>query len=349
MSFTIDHASVSDVIIQKNCSDTIGAIIKAYTHTGYLLLTDSFTKTLAAYDSLQKSLANLHTYNLAVGEQSKSIEQLLKVLQRMQEAGLDRKAAIIALGGGVIGDLATVAAGLYYRGIDVIQIPTTLLSMVDSSLGGKGAVNFGTHKNTIGLVHHSRLIIIDPDFLKTLPEDQVRSAMGEIIKYAIVMDKGLFETLERAGGTNDLAYEEIIRRCVQLKMHTVVADPQDTKGIRNLLNFGHTLGQAIELLTKLAHGEAVAVGMSFAIQLSLAKGMIDGVLANRMLALITKYKLPTSIGGIAIAKVKQQLASDKKSVSAVPRFVLVDSLGHAVTNQIVNEQRIEKTLRKVIL
>ncbi|MBI2036244.1 3-dehydroquinate synthase, partial [Candidatus Microgenomates bacterium] len=280
-------------------------------------------------------------------EESKSMETLLRLVIFMKEKNVDKKGALVAVGGGVIGDIATVAAGLYFRGIDCIQIPTTLLAQVDSAIGGKGAVNIGTHKNTIGIIRQPRLVIIDTEFLASLPKEQFTSGMAEVVKYAIAFDNELFEKLQT---TKDLLSELpwIINRCSTIKMGIVKKDPLE-QNIRALVNFGHTAGQAIELLAKIPHGYAIAVGMTFAIKVSTRMHLLHKSMADAALELIKQYKLPTTVQGLSIDDIYKQIRKDKKTVSNVPKFVLLTKIGEAKPNQMVPEKIILDVLQEILV
>jgi 3-dehydroquinate synthase len=260
---------------------------------------------------------------------------------------LDRKSAVIALGGGVVGDITTLAAALYYRGIDCIQIPTTLLSQVDSSLGGKGAVDLDTHKNTIGIIKQPRMVIVDTDTITSLPQHQIKSGMGEVIKYAIAMDRELFSLLEKQQSTDNL--EEVITRCITLKMDIVKKDPQDLTTQRSVVNFGHTLGQAIELQTNLTHGEAIAIGMAFVIKLSQKLHMLSATDAQKSLALLKQYDLPIQINDVSLQKTLEQMKKDKKSHAGQIRFVLLEGIGKPKANCVVDDSILQDVLSEVLL
>jgi len=217
-------------------------------------------------DKIAESLDDYALILVPDGEEAKQWSMVEDLLGKLLEAGLDRKSTIIALGGGTVGDLAGFAASIYMRGIDVIHIPTTLLAMVDSSIGGKTAVNHPKGKNLVGSFHQPSRVLIDPVLLETLPEREIRSGLAEVIKYGVISDARLFELLETKS-LSELSIEakvEIIASCVTAKAHYVERDEEDRKGIRAALNYGHTVGHAIETLSKnsMNHGEGVAIGPS---------------------------------------------------------------------------------------
>lgn len=351
-SYTTVTTESTTLVIEKDILSHLTDVLSSFDHTAYFILCDKVTRKLFL-ETVKTSLLEIgkpvHVAVIDPGEKSKQFASLQKLLETMYEALLDRKSAVIALGGGVVGDIATTIAGLYFRGIDCIQIPTTLLAQVDSALGGKGAVDLDTHKNTIGIIKQPKAIIIDPNVTKTLPEEQIRSGMGEVIKYAIAMDKELFEKLEQADILNEDTMEWIIKRCVTLKMETITKDPLDTTGVRAIVNFGHTLGQAIELNTSLSHGEAVAVGMTFAVHLSKNVGLLKEEVAEKVLSLIKKYHLPTRVSGLKRKEILAQMKKDKKTINGQIRFVLLRHLGNAETNQEASDKLILATLKEVLL
>lgn len=352
LTYTVTHAESTRIIIGSKLLDKIASFLTEYSHTAYVVLCDGLTEKLFLPKIIQ-SLTTLsiptHVLRIEEGEKSKRLQTISRLVSSLLPLGLDRKSAIIALGGGVVGDIATTVSGLYFRGIDCIQIPTTLLSQVDSSLGGKGAIDVKEHKNTIGLIKQPKMVLIDTSLTKSLPQKQITSGMGEIVKYALAMDRKLFEKLEQSKNLNDELLDWIIKRCVTLKMNIVEKDPQDITGIRAVLNFGHTLGQAIELKTKLTHGEAVAIGMIFAIKLSERKNLLSRSDANHAIELIKKYGLPVTVSGLNNKDLLKNMQKDKKTVAKEFHFVLLTSLGNALTNQNVSEDEIKKVLPNVLL
>lgn len=352
LHYNIKYQEQTDIIIGNGIVSNLSKIIEPYDHTSYILLLSNATKNLFG-DKTKKTLLSLgkpvDEFIIEGNEESKSMETLLQLLVFMKKANLDKKSALVALGGGVISDIATVAAGLYYRGIDCVLIPTTLLSQVDAAIGGKGAVDTGNHKNTIGITRQPRIIIIDPLIIKTLPESELRSAMGEILKYAIAMDRELFEKLAEEKKLADEDISWIIERCVKLKMSFVQKDPLDKTGIRQTVNFGHTLGHAIERTAKLSHGQAIAIGMSFAVRLSKALGFLSRQEMDRSLALIKKYNLPTVIKNVEENQIINLMLQDKKATAGKLNFVLLSKIGQALTNQKVEEKTVRIVLREVLI
>lgn len=349
-SYIVNHAESTDIVISKNVLHRIETILLEYHHSAYVILCDTVTEKLFA-NQIKTRLSSLGV-PIAIevikkGEESKNFSTLLTVLQKMHTNGLDRKSALLSVGGGVVGDIATVAAGLYFRGIDCIQVPTTLLSQVDAAIGGKGAVDLGTHKNTIGIIKQPRLIIIDPNTISSLPKEEINSGMGEIIKYAIALDKNLFEKIEEKKVTQELL-ESIITRCVELKIDIIKSDPLDISGKRAMLNFGHTLGHAIELKTHLLHGQAISVGMSFALTLSKKLGFLSEKSEQKALDLLQKYNLPISVSNIDMHEIMVLMKRDKKSISRTIKMVLIRDIGNVFLHT-VPEKTIQQVLSKVII
>lgn len=266
------------------------------------------------------------------GEQSKSFSILPGVYSSLLEAGITRSDLIIALGGGVVGDLAGFAAATFLRGVAFVQIPTSLLAQVDSSVGGKVAVDLPEGKNLVGAFYQPKLVLIDPEVLSTLPRRYITDGMGEVIKYGCIKDAGLFAKLEACGSYEKLQpyLTEVISRCVDIKRKVVEEDEFDT-GERMLLNFGHTLGHAIEQYyhyERESHGEAVAQGMY---QISLCaeeKGLTKAGEAERIRAVLESYGLPVK-AGIMVEKLTEAMKRDKKKLGGKLNLVLLYEIGDA--------------------
>lgn len=281
---------------------------------------------------------------LPAGERYKTLSTLQKIFDAALENRLERSSTLVALGGGVIGDMTGYAAASWLRGINLVQVPTSLLAMVDAAIGGKTGVNHPKGKNLIGAFHQPRLVLIDPEVLKTLPPREFRAAMAEVIKYGVIWDLQLFEQLEGAKRLDSLHYlkdellQDILLRSCQAKAHVVSKDEKEA-GLRAILNYGHTIGHAVESLTgyrRINHGEGVAIGMVAAGQIAAALNFWDQSAADRQLALIQKATLPTHLpADLEIAAILKALQSDKKVKSGQVRFVLPTQIGAAtVTDQV---------------
>lgn len=282
------------------------------------------------------------------GEDAKQWSIVEALLGKLLDAGLDRKSTIIALGGGTVGDLAGFAASIYMRGIDVIQIPTTLLAMVDSSIGGKTAVNHPKGKNLVGSFHQPSQVLIDPVFLETLPEREIRSGLAEVIKYGVIADVELFELLE-SKELDEISLEdmgEIIARCATTKAYYVERDEEDREGIRAALNYGHTLGHAVETLSKhvLNHGEGVAIGMIAAARISKGNDLLSELDYLRIHNLVEKYRLPSKIPTLDHSEIIEVMHRDKKAEEGKIRFVLPSGIGREPVLRYVGDETVERVL-----
>ena len=248
------------------------------------------------------------------GEASKNTDTYIAILNEMLGFGLSRTDCVVAVGGGVVGDIAGFAAATYMRGVDFYNVPTTLLSQVDSSIGGKTAIDFCGVKNVVGAFYQPKAVLIDPDVLKTLPERQLSNGMAETIKMAATSDSALFEKIERGG----CDIEDIIVGSLKIKQSVVEADERES-GLRRVLNFGHTIGHGIESASsgKLYHGECVALGMI---------PMCSGDVRERLVPVLKKYGLPTEFHG-DIAAVKSAITHDKKADGDTINAVVTDKIG----------------------
>jgi 3-dehydroquinate synthase len=292
----------------------------------------------------------LHVF--AAGEASKTLANFSEVIDALAALGATRDACIYALGGGVVGDLAGFAAACWMRGIDCVQLPTTLLAMVDSSVGGKTAVDIAQGKNLVGAFHPPRAVVADTSTLRTLPARELRAGFAEVIKYGAIVDAPFLDWLQAnadallAGDDSPLA--EAIARSCRHKAAITERDPFE-HGERALLNFGHTFGHAIETeqgYGGLNHGEAVAVGMVLAARLSTALGLADSADGERLRALLARYGLPTALPpGLDTGALVARMRLDKKAQGSGLRFVLWDGAGRARVVADVDEARVLDVLR----
>ncbi len=263
------------------------------------------------------------------------METLSEIYNFAFEFGLERNSLIIALGGGIVGDITGLAAATWLRGIEYIQIPTTLLSMVDSSVGGKTAVNHPKGKNLIGAFHQPKAVFIDPETLQTLPKREFNAGMAEVIKYGVIKDKELFEFLENENNKNKLinldneCLIKIINSSIKTKSHIVSKDEQE-HGIRAILNYGHSFGHVIENLCgygEFLHGEAISIGMKIAGEIALEKGLWSNEELIRQDNLLKSYSLPNKIPKINKKEIITILMGDKKVRDGKMRFVLPKGIG----------------------
>lgn len=289
---------------------------------------------------------------VAAGEASKSERCLSELYDRALDAGLDRQSFIVALGGGVVGDVAGYAAATFLRGIRYVQVPTSLLAMVDSSVGGKTGINLRQGKNLVGAFHQPALVVADGDTLKTLPPREYISGLAEVVKYGAVRDASFFSDLE--AHIEDLTacgpdfMESVIGRCCELKAEIVRVDERES-GLRAILNFGHTIGHAIERVAgygRYFHGDAVSMGMAVAGWVSVAQKGLPAKDSARLNDLLHRLGLPIEMPECSWADVRKAMRFDKKAAGQVPRFVLLEKLGHAVPGCEVPEDVLKEAWKK---
>ena len=317
-----------------------------------VVITDANVGPLYA-DRVVASLAGAgieaEVITVPAGEPSKSFGVLETVTRGMIRAGLDRKAFAVALGGGVIGDLAGFAASVFFRGIPVVQIPTTIVSVVDSSVGGKTGINTAEGKNLIGTFHQPRLVLIDPETLGSLPDREYREGFAEVIKHAAIRDAAMLDELEvLAGDPGRGGLEALIARNVAIKAAIVSEDEFETKGLRALLNFGHTIGHGIEASAgygEMLHGEAISLGMRAALRLSEEFAGLDAAVSRRLVRLLGMWRLPLVLpGSIGTAAVLEKMGRDKKFDHGRLKFVLLRAAGDAFVSGEVTAAAAERAI-----
>jgi 3-dehydroquinate synthase len=293
----------------------------------------------------------LDTVILEDGEQHKTLQSVNQIIDRLLQQRHDRRSSVIALGGGVIGDIAGFAASIYQRGVNFIQIPTTLLSQVDSSVGGKTGVNHPLGKNMIGAFYQPQCVIADIGSFNTLPARELSAGLAEVIKYGLIYDSGFFTWLEQnidglvKLDANLLA--QAVRVSCEIKARVVEQDERET-GLRAILNLGHTFGHAIETVMgygQWLHGEAVAAGMMMAIDLSIREGLVDEGLRARSAELLTRAGLPIKPPeGISVEQYLDVMAIDKKNIDGNIRLVLLRALGEAFVTADYSPEKLRQTL-----
>ncbi|MDI6604601.1 MAG: 3-dehydroquinate synthase [Thermoanaerobacteraceae bacterium] len=320
------------IYICNNMLDDIGKVVCRHTKSKRIFLVTDTNVYPLYYEKVKAILNNagfdVSKFVIPAGESSKNLDMLKNILEDIYKSGLLRDGSIIALGGGVVGDIAGFAAATYMRGVDFIQIPTTLLAQVDSSVGGKVGVNLRGGKNIVGAFHQPKMVYIDTSNLRTLNKREILGGLAEIIKYGVIWDKELFEYLEcnmdEILNLNDDMITHIIKKSCGIKGKVVSLDEKEQK-LRQILNYGHTVGHAIEALTgyeKYIHGEAVAIGMVYAAKLSLKKSLIDKEYFDRICALIKKSGLPVEYGELHKEDIVELIRHDKKNKNDKIRFVL---------------------------
>jgi 3-dehydroquinate synthase len=285
------------------------------------------------------------------GEQSKAAEVASELWERMLEEGSDRKSTVVAVGGGVVGDLAGFIAATFARGLDFVQVPTTPLAQVDSSVGGKVGINLPGAKNMVGCFWQPRGVLIDVDVLQSLPEREFSAGMAEVVKYGVIQDAEFFGFLERhvdAINARDAAVlTQIVERCCRLKADVVEQDERELTGVRAILNYGHTFCHALEAATgyeTLLHGEGVAIGMLCASRLAERLGRIDATLTKRQKDLLESFGLPTALPEVSHEELIELMYHDKKVERGKLRFVLPSRLGHVEVVRDVSSDDIRTAL-----
>lgn len=341
---TVSASSSYDVLVGRGLLRDAGRIVRAVVNAPLaVLVSDSTVDSLwgnVAAESLAAANFRVLRYTFPAGEASKNTVEYIKMLEFFAANGVDRSSVIVALGGGVTGDLAGFAAATYLRGIAVVQIPTTVLACVDSSVGGKTAVDLAAGKNLVGAFCQPRAVICDPDLLDTLPREIFLDGCAEIIKYGMIFDRSLLDMLEGP----DFDREEVIARCIAIKRDIVCRDEFDN-GDRQLLNFGHTLGHAIEKLSDytLSHGRAVAAGMAMMTRACAALGICGREDAELLDQKLRSFELPVgcefSPESIALAA-----SGDKKRRGNTVTLVVVKCAGKCILNP-VSLEKVEEYAR----
>ncbi|MBF8267446.1 MAG: aroB [Dehalococcoidia bacterium] len=295
-----------------------------------------------------------HCFTVPSGETSKSLKTAETIFSWLAERRCERGHAIIALGGGVVGDLAGFVAATFLRGLSLVQVPTSLAAMVDASIGGKTAVNLPVGKNLVGAFHQPRMVLADLDTLRTLPSRELTSGWAEAIKHGLILDAPLFQLFgERAEALLNLEPQitaEVVRRSMAIKARVVEEDEKETTGRRTLLNYGHTIGHALEAATqyrKLLHGEAVSVGMTAAAQISHGMGLFPREAVERQAEVLRRFGLPTSCPGVETQEVLKAMELDKKAASGVINWVLLEGIGHAALRSDVPQELVQQAIRDI--
>ncbi len=327
-----------DVIVEAGSLARSGELISAAGLAGRraAIISDETVAALHG-ETLTRSLEaagfrpTLHT--VPAGEASKSMSHAETLCREMIRAGHDRKSMVVALGGGVVGDLAGFTAAIFYRGLPFVQIPTTIVSQVDSSVGGKTGVNVAEGKNLLGAFHQPRLVIVDPETLRTLPDREFHEGFAEAIKHAAIRDAAMLGDLAALDPSKRDVPADLIARNIAIKARVVEADEHETLGIRALLNFGHTIGHGIEASVpygQLLHGEAIALGMRAALYLSERHADLAPEASARVLEVLGLFRLPLVLPEtITTDIIMEKLATDKKFSAGAIRFVVLDAPGSA--------------------
>ena len=299
------------------------------------------------YPLLETGL-QIEMIEMEAGERNKSIEACVQVWETLTEQGADRKTLILNVGGGVVTDLGGFVASTFKRGIDFIHVPTTLLAMVDASVGGKNGIDLGHLKNQIGVINVPQMVLIDTRFLESLPQNQMRSGLAEMMKHGLIRDKAYWELFLDLSKLDYSDFDQLIYRSVEIKNEIVTEDPKED-GIRKALNFGHTLGHAIESFfmsgpdqTPLLHGEAIAVGMILEAHISMQRGLLNKDEYAQIKYIITDVFEKVIFSQTDIAAIKELLIHDKKNEFGKIQFALLDGIGKVRISQIVENEEIDQ-------
>ena len=339
MSFTVDiHASRAYTVrIESGLLDRVGALLREKTAAETVCIVSGQQVWPLYGQRLEQSLHAAGFRTLCFihpsGEQHKNLKTYGELLEFLAEQGLSRSDLLLSLGGGVTGDLTGFAAATYQRGLDYVQIPTTLLAMVDSSVGGKTAVDLAAGKNLAGCFWQPLSVLCDPALLETLDQRELRCGAAEVVKYAVLRDGVLFETLER-GGLAAACGAAVIQRCLEIKRDLVEEDEFD-RGSRRLLNLGHSFGHAIESCSgyALRHGEAVAAGMAMAARAAAARGIFPETAKARLLALLGQFGLPTETD-FSVGELAEAMRKDKKRSGERMTLILPEAIGRCRTESV---------------
>ncbi len=346
------------IVIGTGILKQLGVFLKKLNlGTDAFVITNNFLKN--KYGAKLKSALleegfGVHFKAVADSEKSKSIQTASSVIRELAKLDMQKKIFIVAFGGGVIGDLSGFVASVYKRGTSYVQIPTTLLAQVDSAIGGKTALDLDTGKNLVGAFYQPKLVFSDVNFLKSLGEEQLSSGMAEVIKYALIKDKKLFNFLENQSKEilkkNPEMLEDIVKACSEIKAKITSSDEREVLGLRTILNFGHTIGHAIEAAggyLRYSHGQAVSLGMVAAVDLSGRLKLIDKKSAERIENLIKLYGLPSRLRGVSINKIIKAHYFDKKFSGKENKFVLICGIGESKIVRNVSLDSIKESIKKI--
>ncbi len=343
------------VIIGSNIHRELRGAVARLDPTGVAIVTDSNVRPWAAKVAKSVKRAGLKTsiHVIPAGERSKSIHQLHEVLAFLERQRIDRGGLVIAVGGGTVGDLAGFAAAVWQRGVRLVGVPTTLLAMVDSSVGGKTGINGTRTKNAIGAFWQPSAVIADLNCLQTLPAASYRDAFAEVVKYAVAMDRGLAELLQKERArlldADKAMLERVVFRCVAAKALIVAKDERE-KGPRAILNYGHTAGHALEAATgfRISHGRAVAFGMRVAARMALSMDLCSKRLVETQDELLTAYGLPNRVPHVDPARVLAAIPRDKKARRGKVAWVMPRRMGHAEPGHTVPSPLVRRVVTRAL-
>ena len=345
------------IFIGENILENLGEMLKLYNFSGQVVvITDSNVSKHhreALSKSLNTSLKSFELITIPAGERSKSFRTIENIVTQMVELVCDGQTAMLAVGGGVVGDITGFVASIYKRGVAYLQIPTTLLAQVDSSVGGKTGVNHPLGKNMVGTFYQPKMVWTDLMLLRTLPKNEIVCGLGEIIKYGIIKDSELFElvaeNLEKILALDLELLQEIVMTCCRIKAE-IVAEDEKEAGLRMILNFGHTIGHALEAemgYKKISHGEAVLLGMLAESRMALSLKMLNKEDFLRIEGLIANFNLSDKLKDIDLERLIQFIGSDKKAASGKIRFVLPRKIGEVEIVEDIESSVIKSAMKYV--
>ncbi len=330
--------------------------IEALNPSKILIITDSNVSGLylkQVYDVLSGVCSSVASVEFVAGETQKNLQTVQNLFAACLQNGLDRKSMIVALGGGVVGDMAGFVAASYMRGIRYVQVPTTLLAQTDSSVGGKVGVDFGGYKNCVGFFKQPNLVYANALTLSTLPKREFAAGMGEVIKYGIIRDGEFLRYIQtNANAITSLSpehIEHVLEVCCRIKAEVVLSDETEN-GVRAILNFGHTIGHAIEsaLGFSLLHGECVGIGMLAALEIAKLRGFVSEDEISMVADLLEKFDLPIAVSGIDADTVMSYVAKDKKMENGVLKFILPKEMGFAEIYTDVSVDELCAGIRRIL-
>ncbi|NLJ78228.1 MAG: 3-dehydroquinate synthase [Tissierellia bacterium] len=341
-----------DIIIGENCIGKLNEYLRSNRATELYIITDDNVNALHM-EKLKEVIKgyDMNTYTLSPGEESKSISTILSIYDDLIENNIDRDAIILSFGGGVVGDIAGFAASTYKRGLKYIQIPTTLLAQVDSSVGGKVGIDYGGYKNIVGSFYFPELTLVDIQFLDTLKDREIICGLGEVLKYGLIYDYDLFQftmdNMEQIYNKDLDILLQIIRRSITIKEEVVNRDRYDT-GLRMILNFGHTIGHGIEAyydFGRYNHGEAIILGMIYESKIAYRMGLIDEKYFQTIYQGLRKLVAPVKFNGYEIEQLIHRMKNDKKNKGDRIAFILPISRGKVKLHMDVDEGLIAESLK----
>jgi len=345
------------IVIGHNILPKLGAQLKKM-NIGHdaVIITNPVVKKYygqAIETSLKRAGFSVRFFQVPDGERSKSVKAAHDLLNRIASYDAMKQIFVIVLGGGVIGDLAGYVASVYKRGVPYVQVPTSFLAQIDSAIGGKVAVDLSVGKNLVGAYYHPKIVWSDTRVLATLDQRQLRNGLAEVVKYGVIYDRKFFNYVQvnykKVLSCDPKVLTAIVTRCSQIKANIVARDEKETKSIRTILNFGHTIGHAIETASgfnRYQHGEAIALGMRVACAISFRLKMIGIVEANQILQLLTDIGLPQEIKSVSLRDILSIMQHDKKFIRGKNRFVLVSRIGTVKVVEGVPLHIVEESIKR---